>query len=149
MSYDMSFSFVNGYHFGPSFYLGVGVGLNIYSCYFSDGYDGYYYNGYYYDGYYYESTYSVCCIPIFLYSQYTFMKGRKTRPYVALGLGAQIALTSLGYDHKSYNPHGFYLDPSVGLSVQLKNNKSLNFALTMPMSLVEKIGVGAKVGFAF
>ncbi len=138
-SYDLSLTAINGYHFGPSFYLGAGVGLKIYG---NKNYDFYY-------GYSWIDP--VVCMPIFLYCQCTFMKGRKVRPYISLGVGGNIALTSVydGYMFVSYSPHGFFLEPSVGLSVKLKSSMALNFAITSQMSLIETIGLGAKVGFSF
>lgn len=156
-SYDLSFTAINGYHFGPSFYLGAGVGVKVYGDYQQVGY-------YYALGYPLYDYVPIVCMPIFLYCQCTFMKGRKVRPYISLGVGGNIAFTLVnsgygGYDYGNYNdygdyygdyrPHGFFLEPSVGLSVKLKSSMALNFAITSQMNLMNTIGLGAKVGFSF
>jgi len=142
-SYDLSFTAINGYHFGPSFYLGAGVGVKVYGDYQQVGYS----YALDYPLYDYEP---IVCMPIFLYCQCTFMKGRKVRPYISLGVGGNIALTSVyEYMFDSYRPHGFFLEPSVGLSVKLKSSMALNFAITSQMNLIHTIGLGAKVGFSF
>lgn len=79
------------------------------------------------------------------------MKGRKVRPYISLGVGGNIAFTTTeSYSsHFSYGFSGFFLEPSVGLSVKLKSSMALNFAITSQMNLMNTVGLGAKVGFSF
>ncbi len=146
-SYDLSFTAINGYHFGPSFYLGAGVGVKVYADYQQVGYN-------YALGYPLYDYVPIVCMPIFLYCQCTFMKGRKVRPYISLGVGGNIALTSVDeYMFDSYvgpsRYHSSFLEPSVGLSVKLKSSMALNFAITGQIGLPETIGLGAKVGFSF
>ncbi len=142
-AYDFSFNVINGYHFGPSFYMGAGVGVKI-----SAKWDSIW------DDYHDQYIVDVISMPVFLYCQYTFMKGRKVRPYISLGAGGSIAFTGLpSYDDYYYLPHGAFLEPSFGISVKLGASTALSFAISSQMVLVvdefEFLGVGGKVGFSF
>ncbi len=132
---------INGYHFNHHLYLGAGVGVKYYE--YSD----------------YISSGSVIgspaiSIPIFLYTQYTFSRlEKKVRPYISLGVGGDIAVTAVSYDHGKYweHLHGCYVEPSLGMFVRLNGKTYFNLALTAPMSFGfdSSAGAGLRLGVAF
>ena len=132
---------INGYHFDAHWYLGGGIGIKYYD-YHTSGYygDGYYGGGYY--EYYYSDSGSAVSIPMFAYGKYTFSGAdRKIRPYVSLAMGVNVIATPGGA--------AFYIEPSAGVSFRLKEKSGVNVAFTIPMSLVQSIGIGLKVGYCF
>lgn len=131
---------INGYYFNSHIFAGVGVGIMYY------GHSSYYYDW----GYEYECNDAIIGMPIFIYGEYTFCHSqKKVRPYVSLGLGANIAFTSINNYYGYYAPHAFYIEAAGSIKVKLKDKLGLDIALTFPQSITESSGIGLRIGCSF
>lgn len=142
ISHILSASMINGYSFGSLFYAGIGVGLSLSE----------------------DGCYSI---PIYLHLRSAFLKNTKISPYVSFNIGYAIGCNeSLFVEDYNVNYYyissgGFYIEPTFGAEIRLKNKKAVTIGLTMPLIPKvtyggEKYGecrkllsIGGKIGFSF
>ncbi|WP_280744704.1 MULTISPECIES: hypothetical protein [unclassified Parabacteroides] len=122
----------HGYQVNPSFFIGVGVGVNLYS-------DGLHYKGKHIEN---VDTFNIATtIPIFADLRYNFLESGKAIPFIGLKAGYSIGFsdsefTSSGTDGSTKKTTetkmegvGFYLAPSVGIKYFVSPSFALNFSL--------------------
>jgi len=136
---------INGYNFGPWFYAGIGVGLNV------------------------NFDYPSFSLPVFAHVRSAFLKNKKVSPYVSLNIGYNIGLTGMEesfggfmsdgsyYSYKDIVTYsGFYAEPAVGVEFRFSRKSALTLGLSAPLVPVSVgdgeysiYGVGLKVGYSF
>lgn len=142
-------SFINGYNFGPYFYLGVGVGWqrSHVKDYISDSYP----------------PYNVYQVPIFLHIRSSWAKERRVSPYFSLNVGYNLAISKAMYESEYgyldyYKPNEILIEPSLGIEIRTSRKTAVSVALSAPIGIGVAGGIGlthpatplgASVGFSF
>lgn len=160
-------SFINGYNFGPYFYMGIGVGWTMR--------DGNYIHIMRSDSpnYEYHNSYKSYTIPIFLHLRTSFAKNCRVSPYISLSLGYDLAISnrvfcknhaydldcswyydSCGFDcfFEYRKPNGLFVEPAIGIEIRTSRKTAVQVAFTVPMKFgqyIEEIPMGASLGFSF
>ena len=142
-------SFINGYNFGPYFYLGVGVGWQ------RSHVKGWYSYDY--------PPYNVYQVPIFLHIRSSWAKERRVSPYFSLNVGYNLAISKAMYESEYgyldyYKPNEILIEPSLGIEIRTSRKTAVSVALSAPIGIGVAGGIGlthpatplgASVGFSF
>lgn len=168
LGYMLDLSIVNGYNFGPYFYMGIGVGAkyNIdaiigdewINCPFCEDY---------FDWFDYAISKPAFTIPVFLYFQTAFVKNRRVSPYLSASVGYNIdpanhtfvSTSSHGIcppiELKS-NLSGIYISPSIGVEIRIKRKQAVSIGFSMPVIVgmasdypYKYFGLSGNLGFSF
>ncbi len=143
-------SFINGYNFGPYFYLGVGVGWQISQV--EDDFD-----------YRPDPVYNVYQVPIFLHIRSSWAKERRVSPYFSLNVGYNLAISKAIYESDYryldyYKPNEILIEPSLGIEIRTSRRTAVSVAFSAPIGIGVTGGIGlthtaiplgASVGFSF
>lgn len=111
-----SLTVINGYHFGPGFYAGIGTGVSF-------------------------PDWSGFSIPLYLHLRTEFCKGF-IAPYVAMDIGYQFSINGeieveaeqeWNNYYESYG--GLFFEPAIGLMFRIKGRKALWFGMSFPVMI--------------
>lgn len=122
---DVNISYIGGYRFNNTFFLGLGAELS----YSFDGAGRVSFN----NSYWLDELlpYPAINVPVFAHFRVYFLKTRVS-PYFALSAGGRFS-TKGNFELESgstvrYNTIGLYLNPSIGLNIRLNKSISLYFS---------------------
>jgi len=148
--FSMGIGTTHGYQINPHLYVGVGVGLmmNVVSCYESGYYEYDYPEGFYFD-------LNTVTIPLYADVRWDFGLTQKTAPFVGVKVGYQIGIVPDDYDifeaYKGSNSYwnelgvscgdvnGFLFQPTIGMRTSIGGKRGINIALSYNISLRKKL----------